>query len=74
MIEPAPQATEDAAKMANLNVLRLIKEPVAAAIAYRRAHTGPLLFHSCGYWCVTRPLIVWCLTHVVSACASALDG
>ncbi len=45
MIEPAPQATEDAAKMANLNVLRLIKEPVAAAIAYRRAHWPAAVSH-----------------------------
>ena len=29
-----PQATKDAAKMAGLNVLRLINEPTAAAIAY----------------------------------------
>ena len=34
----SPQATEDAARMANLNVLKLIKEPVAAATAYKCAN------------------------------------
>ena len=38
--EPQRQATKDAAKLAGLNVLRLLNEPTAAAIAYGLDHAS----------------------------------
>lgn len=38
--EPQRQATKDAARLANINVLRLINEPTAAAVAYGLDEAG----------------------------------